>query len=270
MTSAGITSPLTDALGSVVAETNAAGTVAANLSYEPYGKSTITGTVSGNSQQYTGRENDGTGLYYYRARYYNPATGRFMSEDPIGFAGGADTYTYANGNPVLLIDPFGLWSWGDPLPDGLANSVVGFGDGVYRALTFGLGNLNEFRNAIGIYGGVDLCSSTYSYGKAWGLRLGAGTLWAAGFNGGSSSMFWAGRGAWSLAFDAGTTIDQTLFGSMLDAMGPAVPRWVWQAASATFAMNAAEGSGAVILYASPTSIWNLELAILTWRGISVL
>ena len=172
MTSAGITSPLTDALGSVVAETNAAGTVAANLSYEPYGKSTITGTVSGNSQQYTGRENDGTGLYYYRARYYNPATGRFMSEDPIGFAGGADTYTYANGNPVLLIDPFGLWSWGDPLPDGLANSVVGFGDGVYRALTFGLGNLNEFRNAIGIYGGVDLCSSTYSYGKAWGLRLG--------------------------------------------------------------------------------------------------
>ena len=46
--------------------------------------------------QYAGRENDGNGLYYYRARYYSPRMGRFLSEDPIGFAGGqANLYTTA-------------------------------------------------------------------------------------------------------------------------------------------------------------------------------
>lgn len=38
--------------------------------------------------KFTGRENDGTGLYFYRARYYNPTYQRFIAQDPIGFAGG--------------------------------------------------------------------------------------------------------------------------------------------------------------------------------------
>jgi hypothetical protein len=46
-----------------------------------------------------------------RARYYNPHLGRFLSADPIGFAGGMNFYAYANGNPVSLIDPFGLSPW---------------------------------------------------------------------------------------------------------------------------------------------------------------
>jgi hypothetical protein len=66
------------------------------------------------------------------------------------------------------------------------------------------------------------------------------------------------------------TIDQTLIGSMLDSMGAAVPRPVWQLASATFAANATEPAAAIILYAGPTSIWNMEAAILAWRGISVI
>ena len=44
---------------------------------------------------------------YYRARYYNPTTGRFLSEDPIGFAGGINLYAYANYNPLSMKDPFG-------------------------------------------------------------------------------------------------------------------------------------------------------------------
>jgi RHS repeat-associated protein len=91
MTSAGIVTPIGDAQGSTIAETNAAQTVTTSFAYEPYGKTSQTGTVSTNSQQYTGRENDGTGLYFYRARYYNPGTGRFISEDPIGFLGGPNT-----------------------------------------------------------------------------------------------------------------------------------------------------------------------------------
>ncbi|MGE5894357.1 MAG: RHS repeat-associated core domain-containing protein [bacterium] len=51
--------------------------------YDPFGNVTISGEASDNPFQYTGRENDGTGLYYYRARYYSPDMQRFISEDPI-------------------------------------------------------------------------------------------------------------------------------------------------------------------------------------------
>jgi RHS repeat-associated protein len=71
-----------DALGSTLDLTNQAGAVQTSYQYEAFGKTTITGTSS-NPFQYTGRENDGTGLYYYRARYHNPSYERFISEDPI-------------------------------------------------------------------------------------------------------------------------------------------------------------------------------------------
>lgn len=48
--------------------------------------------------------------YYYRARYYDPSTGRFLSEDPLEFGGEINFYRYVENNPVLLIDPFGLSS----------------------------------------------------------------------------------------------------------------------------------------------------------------
>jgi RHS repeat-associated protein len=58
---------------------------------------------------YTGREWDPeTGLYYYRARYYDPKVGRFISEDPIGFAGGPNLYAYVGSDPANAVDPFGL------------------------------------------------------------------------------------------------------------------------------------------------------------------
>ncbi|MGH7961734.1 MAG: RHS repeat-associated core domain-containing protein, partial [Candidatus Binatia bacterium] len=78
-------------------------------SYAPFGETTRTGAVSTNPLQFTGRENDGTtGLCYYRARYYHPVLQRFISEDPIGFAGGdANLYAYVGNSPVSYIDPFG-------------------------------------------------------------------------------------------------------------------------------------------------------------------
>jgi RHS repeat-associated protein len=57
--------------------------VRTTYSYDPFGAVTISGETSDNPFQYTGRENDGTGLYYYRARYYSPELQRFISEDPI-------------------------------------------------------------------------------------------------------------------------------------------------------------------------------------------
>jgi RHS repeat-associated protein len=105
----GAYSPITDALGSVLALTNSAGSITTQYGYDPFGNTTSSGGTSTNVFQYTGRENDGNGLYSYRARYYNPQIGRFISEDPAGFAGsGPDLYTYAYDNAVNLRDPYGF------------------------------------------------------------------------------------------------------------------------------------------------------------------
>jgi RHS repeat-associated protein len=62
-----------------------------------------------NSFRYTGREWDQeTGLYYYRARYYDPSIGRFISEDPAGYNAGMNVYRYVRNNPLLFVDPLGL------------------------------------------------------------------------------------------------------------------------------------------------------------------
>jgi RHS repeat-associated protein len=77
--------------------------------YDPFGNTSATGISTSNPAQYTGRENDGTGLYYYRARYYDPTVGRFISEDPIQFrGGGTDFYSYVRNSPTQFSDPEGL------------------------------------------------------------------------------------------------------------------------------------------------------------------
>jgi RHS repeat-associated protein len=111
---------LTDALGSTVRLVDSTGSTAADYTYEPYGKTTSVSTVD-NPVQYTGREADATGLYYYRARYYSPALGRFISSDPIGLDGGINTYVYVGGNPVSITDPSGRI----PIPIFLVTGAIG-------------------------------------------------------------------------------------------------------------------------------------------------
>ncbi|MFF1919425.1 RHS repeat-associated core domain-containing protein [Streptomyces sp. NPDC058221] len=98
---------LTDALGSVVGLANSDGTVATKYAYDPNGTTTTTGTATSNPYTFTGREDDGTGLLYYRDRYYDPETGRFISQDPIGQAGGTNLYQYALSSPTNYTDPTG-------------------------------------------------------------------------------------------------------------------------------------------------------------------
>ncbi|WAT14759.1 RHS repeat-associated core domain-containing protein [Xanthomonas fragariae] len=99
---------LTDQLGSTRLLTNAAGGVVQRYEYDPYGATAQSSTAYTNPYQYTGREKDSSGLYYYRARYYQPQLGRFISEDPIGLAGGANSYVYVGSAPTIFIDPLGL------------------------------------------------------------------------------------------------------------------------------------------------------------------
>jgi RHS repeat-associated protein len=61
------------------------GDVETAYSYDPFGRTQTAGAASGNTTQFAGREADASGLYYYRARYLDPMTNRFLSEDPIGF-----------------------------------------------------------------------------------------------------------------------------------------------------------------------------------------
>jgi RHS repeat-associated protein len=134
----------TDALGSIIALTDENGTVKTTYSYDPFGSVTVSGEVSDNTFQYAGRENDNTGFYYYRVRYYSPELQRFISEDPIDLAGGINLYSYTHNNPVDWIDPLGFKCkrpfWGRALdnfiltnkfiPGSLAPWLAGWASGV--------------------------------------------------------------------------------------------------------------------------------------------
>jgi RHS repeat-associated protein len=123
---------LSDVLGSTIALTDSAGIAQTEYSYEPFGKTSINGASNTNSFRYTGREDDGIGLYYYRSRYFDPKLQRFISEDPISSAafnscsaneallrnmftsgGGlltqaSNAYGYVGNQPTMLSDPSGL------------------------------------------------------------------------------------------------------------------------------------------------------------------
>ena len=99
---------MTDLAGSTLGLVDATGTVTGEYSYGPFGATTLTGTDAGNPSRFTGREDDGSGLYYYRNRYYSTANQRFLSEDPLGFGGGdTNLFAYVSNQPTSLTDPFG-------------------------------------------------------------------------------------------------------------------------------------------------------------------
>lgn len=129
---------LADALMSVIAQANDDQSIGNFYAYSPYGQAVTLGPDEGNPLQYTGRENDGTGLYYYRARYYDPALKRFISEDPIGIVAGINLFTYVQGDPIDLTDPDGEIA---PALFPLIGAVIGAGGNlIYQIYQINQGN----------------------------------------------------------------------------------------------------------------------------------
>ena len=98
-----------DGLGSIAKETNGSGVVVNTLRYDAWGN-LESGARDGYA--FTGREWDPeTGLYYYRARYFDPQAGHFISQDPAGLADGPNLYLYVQGNPTSYADPTGRFAF---------------------------------------------------------------------------------------------------------------------------------------------------------------
>ena len=143
---------LRDSLFSTVALTNSAGTIVQEYGYDPYGvSSTLMSTTVSNPYTYTGRPDDADGLYFYRARYYSAATGRFASEDPIGLAGvpnvdayamgGNNRYAYVMDNPISMRDPTGLKP--PKIPNPIKNPIPW---GCLEAILDCARNIDNYRN----------------------------------------------------------------------------------------------------------------------------
>ena len=115
-----------DHLGSVLALTDESGALVESYSYDAWGRvlavydaagTEISESAVGNRILWQGREYSwSTGLYYFRARWYDPVTGRWLSNDPIGISGGLNQYVFCGNNPVNFVDPFGCNPYGTPPP----------------------------------------------------------------------------------------------------------------------------------------------------------
>jgi RHS repeat-associated protein len=152
-----------DGLGSVVALARSDGSQLRGTLRDAWGRSVYTapGGALPLGYGYTGREQDATGLVYYRARYYDAAfggiqSGAFVSRDPTGLAGGIHGYAYVGNNPVNATDPGGMvaravsatasnaasyWSSNRPANDGVYRAagemlpIVGGAYGAYNTAT---------------------------------------------------------------------------------------------------------------------------------------
>jgi len=138
-----------DGLGNVIAVVGDGNNVLERYRYEAYGKpafldasgndTSLAESAIGNRILFTGREFEAeSGLYFYRARYYSPGLGRFLSRDPAGYVDGLNLYAYVRNNPVNRVDPTGLFL--DAVKGfgmGLLNTAVGLAVGVAKMAASG-------------------------------------------------------------------------------------------------------------------------------------
>ncbi len=168
-----------DGLGSIIATSNAAGATQASTRFDAWGNIL---NATGNTAPfgYTGQMPDASGLIHYRARYYDPALGRFTQPDPAGFADGINRYAYVGNSPTNFTDPLGLGRQAVTVGNGGTSTYAGnsnaptvtseggffdtvrnFGNSIVEEITFG---------ANAVASGI---SEDYREGGSLGVIIGA-------------------------------------------------------------------------------------------------
>jgi len=187
----------TDGLGSITEVTDISGAIIASYTYDSFGKILArTGSLT-NPYTYTAREYDNeSGLYYYRARYYDPRIGRFLQPDPLDmvmvilirqyYPGSPigrllykyflnnpqsvfNIYLYVNNNPIRRIDPLGLWYID-------INASLGYWGGGTWGVMIGPRGIYPYAGggAVTPWGGVALTWSPQNPTPGWNVGLQAG------------------------------------------------------------------------------------------------
>jgi len=195
-TASGIRYLLSDALGSVRLETDEAGQIVREHSYEAFGAELGTG----NRFRFTGQWSDASGLTFLRARCYDSETGTFLSVDPVPSA--ASRYMYCGNNPLLRVDPSGMSSVNSALAGlaGAANFVLGYANVLLPGTPIGM--LAEQLQLHGPY-------------LNWSYRIGQADAMAVSFVAGVAQMYNSIKGAHA----AGAAAKGSLSGSALAQSG---------------------------------------------------
>lgn len=162
-----------DSRGSTIALTDVTGTVTDQFGYGPYGEALGHTGTSDTPFQFNGQfgvQTDPNGLLYMRARYYNPAIRRFVNQDVLfenidpGIS--LNRFAFANGNPVSLMDPFGLCAQSDDLGTRVRNLAGAWGD---QAINLVLGTLQWWMDAGGEASSADQIAAWKNPMTQWGL-----------------------------------------------------------------------------------------------------
>lgn len=127
-----------DSRGSTVAMTDSSQAITHKYAYDPYGKTLAKQEADPNPFQFVGQwgvMDEGNGLLFMRARYYDTAVKRFINQDPIGLQGGLNLYAYADGNPVMNIDPKGTFLGLLCIGVGIVAAYNGISLGYYNSQT---------------------------------------------------------------------------------------------------------------------------------------
>ena len=137
-----------DQYGSTRLLTTSSGTIAATYTYTPYGTLTAhTGTADTPLRWNVQYQDPDTGLYYLRARYYDPTTAQFINVDPIVALTG-QSYSYAGNDPLNLADPLGLTWWNPTTWSAHTWTAVGIGLGAVALAATGVGLVAEGTAAV--------------------------------------------------------------------------------------------------------------------------
>lgn len=149
-----------DGLGSVTSLSNSAGTLAQSYAFDSFGRQTASSGSVANPFRYAAREFDSeTGLYFMRARYYDPATGRFLSEDPFGSVADLNLYKYVGNNAPNFYDPLGLFE--------LKTTITKFQRDLWDPTNWGFGNTTVEVNA----NGECICDGKNGYHISYKLNI---------------------------------------------------------------------------------------------------